>query len=85
MSKYSKGCDTQAFNRLWRLPANASSRMALSVSLIGVVLAVCALRQEQIPYPHNLKEPDSVAEAKELLLSHPARASASLPVAPVAR
>jgi tetratricopeptide (TPR) repeat protein len=52
--------------------------VTLSLSLIGVVLAVCALRQERIPYPHNLKEPDSVAEAKELLLSHPARASSHL-------
>ncbi len=45
------------------------------VSVIAVVLVVLALRQEQIPYPHNLKEPVSMAEAGELLLSHPARAS----------
>ncbi len=63
---------------LERLTPNVSRLTAISVSLIGVVLAVCALRQEQIPYPYNLKEPDSVAEAKELLLSHSARASSHL-------
>ncbi|OGQ79063.1 MAG: hypothetical protein A3F90_07405 [Deltaproteobacteria bacterium RIFCSPLOWO2_12_FULL_60_19] len=51
---------------------------AVIVSAIALALIVYALRQEQIPYPYNLKEPDSVAEARELLLSHPARASSHL-------
>ncbi|MBI2534322.1 MAG: tetratricopeptide repeat protein, partial [Deltaproteobacteria bacterium] len=41
----------------------------------AVLLVVLALRQEQIPYPYNLKEPVSAAEARELLLAYPARAA----------
>jgi tetratricopeptide (TPR) repeat protein len=47
----------------------------VAIGAVALVLAVSALRQEQIPYPYNLKEPDSVAQAREMLLSHPARAS----------
>ena len=40
----------------------------------AVALIVCAVNQEQIPYPYNLREPDSVTDAKELILSHPTNA-----------
>ena len=49
--------------------------MAFAVGVIAVLLVILALRQEQIPYPYNLKEPVSVAEARELLLAYPARAA----------
>src|SRR5207302_966947 len=40
----------------------------------AVALIVCALNQEPIPYPYNLREPDSVTDAKELIRSHPTNA-----------
>lgn len=46
--------------------------------VVAAVLCVFAFRQEPLPYPHNLKAPHSVAEARQLLLSHPARASTHL-------
>ncbi len=51
---------------------------AIAVGAIAVLLVVVALRQEQIPYPYNLKEPVSAAEARELLLAYPARAASHL-------
>jgi O-antigen ligase/tetratricopeptide (TPR) repeat protein len=49
--------------------------LPVALCLLSAVLFFAALRQEQIPYPYNLKEPVSVAQAKELLLSHPTHAS----------
>lgn len=57
---------------------NVSRRTALSVSVVAIVLVVFALGQERLPYPYNLKQPQSLAEASERLLSHPARASSHI-------
>jgi len=46
------------------------SALSVALCLLSAVLFFAALRQEQIPYPYNLKEPVSVAQAKEFLLSH---------------
>jgi O-antigen ligase/predicted Zn-dependent protease len=48
------------------------------VAVAAFVLLVVALRQEQIPYPYNFKQPGSVAEARELIINHPARAASHL-------
>ncbi|MBF8253504.1 MAG: Tetratricopeptide repeat protein, partial [Deltaproteobacteria bacterium] len=48
------------------------------VAVAAFVLLVVALRQEQIPYPYNFKQPGSVAEARELIIDHPARAASHL-------
>jgi len=52
-------------------------RVVLVVGIGGAATALCllALRQRGLPYPYNLKEPSSPVEAKELLLSYPARSS----------
>ncbi len=39
---------------------------------VALALAVISLRQEQIPYPYNLREPHTSAEARDLLQLHPA-------------
>ena len=46
-----------------------------AVGLLALLLVIVALNQEMVPYPYNLKQPSSVAEARELILSHPARAA----------
>ena len=46
----------------------------VAVALAALGLAACALAQEQTPYPYNLKEPASLAEAQELVLAHPTHA-----------
>jgi len=48
------------------------------IAAASFILLVFVLNQKSIPYPYNLKEPASVGEARELLLSHPARSSAHL-------
>ena len=73
-----EGPNVSRLTALLRLTPHASRLTPLLISAIAVVLVVVALRQERIPYPYNLKEPDSVAQARELLLSHPARASSHL-------
>jgi O-antigen ligase/tetratricopeptide (TPR) repeat protein len=56
-----------------RLPH--ASAVALSISF---VLLLCAVYQDKIPYPYDLKIPVSVAEAKERVLAYPAAASSHL-------
>ena len=46
----------------------------VAVAFAALGLAACALAQEQTPYPYNLKEPASLAEAQELVLAHPTHA-----------
>ena len=62
-------------NSQFEIRKSASRLTAIAVGAIAILLVVLALRQEQIPYPYNLKEPVSAAEARELLLAYPARAS----------
>jgi tetratricopeptide (TPR) repeat protein len=52
--------------------------LPISVGVIAFILLTLALIQEMIPYPYNLKEPTSLAEAREAILSHPARSSTHL-------
>ena len=63
-------------NAQFEMRHSVSRLTAIAVAVIAVLLLVVALRQEQIPYPYNLKDPVSAAEARELLLAYPARAAA---------
>ena len=47
---------------------------AALVSILAAVLLVCAVNQDEIPYPYNLKDPESVAQAKALALAYPTNA-----------
>lgn len=54
------------------LRAGGSTLPAPCSMLLAVVLFFAALRQEMTPYPYNLTMPGSVAEAREMILTHPA-------------
>ncbi len=45
------------------------------VAALAVTLIVFALRQEKIPYPHNINPPDSAAGAQALIYAHPAESA----------
>jgi len=49
-------------------------RIPVVIGAGAVVLCVLALRQGRLPYPHNLEELASLAEARALTLSYPANA-----------
>jgi O-antigen ligase/tetratricopeptide (TPR) repeat protein len=49
--------------------------IAVGVGVIALTLCFLALRQGGPPYPYNIEDPDSPVEARELLLSYPARSS----------
>jgi tetratricopeptide (TPR) repeat protein len=59
-------------------PPSLPAPFAIAIGIIGFILLFIALHRERVPYPYNLKEPASLSEARELLLSHPARSSAHL-------
>ena len=54
------------------------SRCAVGTGVVAFILLILAFKQEGLPYPYNLQEPTSFNEAREVLLSHPARSSAHL-------
>ncbi|MEE8077290.1 MAG: O-antigen ligase family protein [Candidatus Binatia bacterium] len=65
------------------IPVSSPRRVAapaVAVGAVSFVLMFFALRQEGLPYPNNLKEPASLAEARQVLLTYPARSSAHLSV-----
>ncbi|MDH3443917.1 MAG: O-antigen ligase family protein, partial [Deltaproteobacteria bacterium] len=45
-----------------------------AIGLIALVLTGVALSQDQVPYPYNLYNRQSVVDAKKLVLTHPANA-----------
>lgn len=57
-------------------PPRRVAAPAVAMGAVSFLLMIFALRQEGLPY--NLEEPASLAEAREVLLSHPARSSAHL-------
>jgi len=57
---------------------NAIDATTFAIGVIALVLCVLALRQESLPYPHRVKEPTSLIEARKLLLSYPAHAALHL-------
>ncbi len=64
------------------LPASRSSSprvfVPAAIAVVAFALLVFSLNQEIVPYPYNLKEPFSLTDARDLILSHPARASSHL-------
>ena len=69
----------QGRGRLTRfITPNVSRLSPVLFGAAALVLLVVAVRQEQIPYPYNFKQPASVAEARELIVEHPARAAAHM-------
>ena len=52
--------------------------LPVSIGVVAFILLNFALNQEMVPYPHNSKEPASVTEAREFILSHPTRSSGHL-------
>lgn len=52
--------------------------IAVGMGVVAFILLILALKQESLPYPYNIREPTSLAEAREILLSHPARSSSHL-------
>ncbi|MBI3800861.1 MAG: O-antigen ligase family protein [Deltaproteobacteria bacterium] len=66
-----------------RRPASGVRRLfqvsvAVGVAVLALTLCLLAVRQGGPPYPYNIKDPDSPVEARELLLSYPARSSGHL-------
>lgn len=51
---------------------------AVCVSALAVLLIVCALKQDKIPYPHNIKAPISAAGSVALISAHPAESAPHL-------
>jgi O-antigen ligase len=49
--------------------------LPFALGALTVFLFWTALMQEMVPYPHNLREPGSVAEARDFILAHPAQAA----------
>jgi tetratricopeptide (TPR) repeat protein len=58
-----------------RLPSWKARMSSVGTSAIAFVLIGCALRQNKTPYPYDIKEPKSVAEAVELISAHPAEST----------
>lgn len=56
----------------------AGRALPVAASIAALVLTVAALRQEQVPYPYNFKNPASVAEASHLVMGYPANPAAHL-------
>jgi tetratricopeptide (TPR) repeat protein len=49
-----------------------------STSAFAVVMMICALRQEKIPYPYNVSKPETVGAAITLISAHPAESALHL-------
>jgi tetratricopeptide (TPR) repeat protein len=43
-----------------------------SIAAFAVVMMLCALRQEKLPYPYNIGKPETVGAAVTLISAHPA-------------
>ena len=58
----------------------ASPLTPFIAAVFAVVLAICALTQEQIPYPynHNSAKPASLIQAKDAIIAHPTSAALHL-------
>lgn len=63
-------------NRCWSWPL----RRIGATGGASCALMLCVFFQESTPYPHNLQEPTSLAEAKKQLLAHPARSATHIAV-----
>ncbi|MGH9427463.1 MAG: O-antigen ligase family protein, partial [Terriglobia bacterium] len=62
-----------------RKPAPGFFRLLAGAGAVGAsVLCLLALQQDSLPYPHNRREPSSLAEAQMQLLAHSSYASAHL-------
>jgi len=62
-------------------PLRASVRVRVSAGCAAALAAgliVCALEQETVPYPYNIKAPDSAADAMALIYAHPAESAPHL-------
>src|SRR2546427_5400881 len=52
--------------------------VAAGTGVMALLLLLFAFMQESLPYPYNVRESPSLAEAREELFSHPARSSSHL-------
>jgi tetratricopeptide (TPR) repeat protein len=59
-------------------PPRARRVPALSVGLAAAALTLCALRQDNVPYPENIGPPATVAQARVLIAEHPAESAPHL-------
>lgn len=66
---------SQVSSSKFQVPSRFRVPIAVGVGVIASGLCFFALRQTGFPYPYNLQEPASPLEARELLLSYPARSS----------
>jgi O-antigen ligase/tetratricopeptide (TPR) repeat protein len=48
------------------------------LSAFAVVMMICALRQDKIPYPYNIRKPEAVGAAITLISAHPAESALHL-------
>lgn len=51
-------------------------KYALAVSAAAAILSVAAVAQGKIPYPYDLKQPSTPAQARSMILAHPASSRA---------
>ena len=49
-----------------------------SIAAFAVVMMLCALRQEKLPYPYNIGKPETVGAAVTLISAHPAESALHL-------
>jgi O-antigen ligase/Tfp pilus assembly protein PilF len=59
-------------------PARTTRVIAGAASIAALALAFIAMRQEKVPYPYSLVQPATPAEARDLVLAHPAVSNAHL-------